>query len=217
MRPPRRVPRELLMSDSEKHASSRGFSLIELLVVVAITLVVAAMAMPNIIAAIDNVKLRGAMSEVAGALQQARQRSVRDNRPYPVRTEFGGAAELVYIDLNGNQARDVLNLPGRNPEPEPVVQLARGVTFGQNGVPELTQAELGFDATSPAGPAFNPRGLPCVYAGAGAACPGPGAGKGLAYYWSYQGTFGARRYGAVSISPAGRIKVWMRAGNRWAN
>ena len=62
-----------------------GFSLIELLIVIAIIMVVAAMATPNVMNAINNIRLRGSAGDVAGLLQQCRQAALHDNRYYTVK------------------------------------------------------------------------------------------------------------------------------------
>ena len=57
-----------------------GFSLIELLVVIIIVLIVAASAVPTVLTSVRMAHLRGASSDYAGLLEQARIYSIRDNR-----------------------------------------------------------------------------------------------------------------------------------------
>jgi prepilin-type N-terminal cleavage/methylation domain-containing protein len=57
----------------------RGFSIVEMLIVVMIVGVMAAVALPNIGQYIRNYKIKGATQEVAGELQSARSRAVMTN------------------------------------------------------------------------------------------------------------------------------------------
>ena len=57
----------------------RGFTLVELVVTIAVIGVLAAMAAPSMTAMIENGRMQGQASELAAALQQARSEAVRRN------------------------------------------------------------------------------------------------------------------------------------------
>lgn len=57
----------------------RGFSLVEMLIVVGIVAVMAAVALPNIGQYIRNYRIRGAAQAIAGELQAARSRAIMSN------------------------------------------------------------------------------------------------------------------------------------------
>lgn len=199
-----------------------GFSMIELLVVIAIIMVVAAMATPSIMNTMNGIRLRSAASEVAGIMQECRQRAVRNNRYYTVKPAVVTGARAAYVDLNYNDTFD-----GGAPAPEPIIQLPQSVAVVNAGAPNTANL-IGQCCTTfvpqNAGilPSFNSRGLPCV----GAANPPPanslcnirdagGNTVGFVYYMNQNRAFGALGWAAVSVTPAGRIRVWTYAGTTW--
>src|SRR6202158_6529520 len=81
---------------------TRGFSLIELFIVVFVVLVIAGIAIPNILTAVANIRLRASAGDLAGLMQQARILAAKNNTTYPVRYTTTGGAQIAYVDLNGN-------------------------------------------------------------------------------------------------------------------
>ena len=69
MRMQKRVNHLMSVSKSDDRC---GFSLIELMIVLVISLVVAAFALPNITGAITSMRLRSSVSSIAGVLQETR-------------------------------------------------------------------------------------------------------------------------------------------------
>jgi prepilin-type N-terminal cleavage/methylation domain-containing protein len=199
-----------------------GFSLIELLVVIAIIMVVAAIATPSIMNSINGIRLRSAASEVAGIMQECRQRAVRNNRYYSVKPAVVTGARAAYVDLNYNN-----NFDGGAPAPEPMIQLPQSVAVVSAGAPNTANLIASCCSTfapqaASTMPSFNSRGLPCV----GAANPPPanslcnirdagGNAVGFVYYMSQTRAFGAVGWAAVSVTPAGRIRVWTYSGSTW--
>jgi hypothetical protein len=74
----------------------------------------------------------------------------------------------------------------------------------------MTSAELGY-VPSTSNPSFNPRGLPCLFAGGG--CPS----RGFAFYFKDTRRSDAEGWAAITISPAGRINKWFWNGSAWVN
>jgi len=80
----RQVRQETNEPRGQRSNSARGFSLIELLVVVVIGLIMTAMAIPLLNNAISYFRLRGAVSSVTGAIQSTRYQAIFQGCPYQV-------------------------------------------------------------------------------------------------------------------------------------
>lgn len=193
-------------------STQAGFSLIELSIVVAILLVAAAIAVPNVSAIVSSAKLRGGAQQVAGLYQQARMRALQDNSYYEVLPSPDSTQAFVDVDGNG--------IPGSL-----LMQLPAGMALNNAGAPSgLDQIKLGFvplhtetstmfdlDGTNRPGLAWNSRGLPCQRNSATSVCQ---TGIGWVQYVQMQQGI-QTAYAAVTVSPAGRVKVWTYTGGVW--
>ena len=183
--------------------SQRGVSILELLVVVAITLVIAAMATPTIINSIADVKLRGSANSVAALLQQTRLRAVHDNTFIAMKTTTTGNLQEAYIDTNGNGSLDA---------GEPLVGLSGTTQFATTGAPSFPAALLGGTGTTPNVTTtipYNSRGLPCTVNGS--RCDA--ATQPFLFYLTDLRPLSG--WAAVSVSISGRTKVWFYNGSTW--
>jgi prepilin-type N-terminal cleavage/methylation domain-containing protein len=177
-----------------------GFTLIELLVVVAIMLVISAVAMPRIMNSMDDIRLRSASRDVIGLMQQARQAAIKQNAFY----QMGLQAQTVYIDLDGD---------GTYNNNEPSVQLPYTMTITQAGAPAwnpqpLTALGPNFVPLPNTPPAFNARGLPCQLGGGNCVTKVGANNVAFLFYFSQTRTFGGVGWAAVTVNPAGRMRVW---------
>jgi Tfp pilus assembly protein FimT len=190
---------------SGKHA---GFSLVEMLVVLAIVMCISAYAVPNFMVAIANFRLRSGMSSLSSLLQNCRMLAIKQNKNYSVHFTVMGNGPVAYVKLSSDSSS--IN------NSDPTAQLGAPVTMNQNpsgtGAPTLMDNSfLGFDPlTSDA--SFNPRGIPCTYSSGSCTAP-----KGFVFYFRGARPLGTDGWSAVTISPAGHVKTWMWDGARWSN
>ena len=186
----------------KRHRSASGFSLLELMIVVGILMVVAAMAMPKIMTSVADVRLRSAVNSASGLMQQARMMAIKDNQLRKIKYSNIASGGFVYVDVNDDGAIQAT---------EPQVQMGSTI-LGYNaptGLPALVQSNLGYTPIVTSVLMFNPRGLPCS---AVTTC-----GSGMVIYFTDSRTVGSPGWGAVSVSPAGRVKTWIWNGSAWAD
>ena len=130
-------------------ASGRGYSLLELMFAAALCVTVGAVAAPQLLSAVDEVRAAGAVRYVSIRLHQARMEAV--GRSADVGVQFvqtsDGYAYAVYVDGNGNGVRTLdiqRGLDQRIASVERVPDQFAGVDFGVlAGLPPV-------DAGSPA-------------------------------------------------------------------
>ena len=198
---------------------SSGFSMIELLVVVAIVLVVAAFAVPNITTTMASYRVRSALNQSANMALLCRTQAIKNN--VTQRLHFSTVNNRVVLwdaDAADAAAQPVAGdaqlhaqmwlspqfsdpgLPTGGP-----TQLTAQIMWGSN-IP-TSQINVNSDVY------FNSRGMPCIPAAGGGVC---GVTNGFVYYFRYTGA-GRARWAATSVSPAGRIESWFWNGASWGN
>jgi prepilin-type N-terminal cleavage/methylation domain-containing protein len=188
-----------------------GFTLVEITVTLSIILIVAAIAIPNLMQAWADIGLRSTAAQVADLMQQARMRAAKNNATYPVRYQVNNGVQQVYIDLNNNSALDT---------GEPVIDLGRQVTLtsgapsGGNGQPSAyvftADTTSGTPYTNTDILAFSPRGLPCNY-DSPPACATPSASYFVYYFQDAR----PNGWAAVLVTKAGRTKALTWNGSSW--
>lgn len=187
--------------------SNTGFSLIELMVVVAIAIIVTAISLPAVRRTVSSYQLDASGHNVANMLQATRSAATKNNTPYYAQFNTAAGPSIV----NSLSAAEIV--AGAAPSSaDPTTNLSAHVAFAAAAPPNHVQLETAMGV--PAGSAqigvtigFNTRGLPCQPTASPWICNGP-----FGFEWFMQhGMTG--EWEAVTVSPAGRIKAWRMSGN----
>ena len=219
------------------NASQRGFTLVELLVVVILVMILAAFAIPGMISSIRQSRMRGAASDYASLLEQARISAIRDNRYYStyILAGSGTTPTQAYVDMcpqnigqaSGNGGTSIVLASSTCPGDPSIVIPAEVVQQAASSAPNTSNLQTQLlpstttvtptDASLTA-PIFSPRGLPCTVVTSAAlsnltVCDSSG---GPTAYWTFFQDNKSRTWQAVTITPAGRIKKWFYNGSTWS-
>jgi prepilin-type N-terminal cleavage/methylation domain-containing protein len=216
------------------YCSHRGFSLIELCVVVALVLVALATTVPLMMTTIGYIHLEQAAIAYAGLLQRTRLQAVQDNRYYAVYVQTAGGMQMAYADVNpklpdgtsghGSPANGGFYDAG--PPNDPMVQLSTEANIQPEAVAPSTAAlHTNFCSSCVAAgtpmlntaPVWGPDGLPCQpkpsIGGVGTVCNAAG---GPVAYITYLQSTANQAWQAVTLAPAGRVQVWTYSGGTWS-
>jgi prepilin-type N-terminal cleavage/methylation domain-containing protein len=216
---------------SMKNSSQRGFTLIEMLLVCAIAMVMAAMSAPLVMNITNTYRLRAAGGQYANMLQIARVRAVTADTYEPVyatsgTTLYGGNLN-AFIDLNqngtasGSYANTPLSEPGvvfsnsvvvKSAASAPNVtnlegQYLNGASSSNVAINQNTWAGSGVMVVT-----FGSRGLPCYLtgvppSGGAGTCSYSLANKPIAFEIFLQNQ-NTSQWEAVTVNPSGRVREW---------
>jgi prepilin-type N-terminal cleavage/methylation domain-containing protein len=90
-----------------RQTSERGFTLIDMVAVVALIGIISAIALPSMLSARDRIRLGQAAREVERELQSAKARAVAKSRPMRVHFNCPGDGEYRAVELIGTAAAPV--------------------------------------------------------------------------------------------------------------
>jgi len=182
-------------------ALQSGFTLAEMIVVVAIILIVGGMAIPNLTRAIDASRIKGSAQALAAAYQDARIRATQKDTSYQVLISPPGISPAqICIDLDGD---------GTCSAGDPVTTFPAQVRVSNLGVPApLDPTQLHFPAITTEQPGasltWNAVGLPCQRTSPITPC----TAVGWIQHLQLLRANGDVMYAAVTVSPTGRVKTW---------
>jgi prepilin-type N-terminal cleavage/methylation domain-containing protein len=196
------------MLPSTTQKKGQGFSLIEMLIAVAIIMILAGITVPRLLNVVADIKLRYVATNFSGLLQSARIQAVRKNTFYTVSSTTLPTGDAAYY----------VHLPGAAYAAgvDPVLPLGSQITVhlgpGSGAPNEGTfTGGLGFTPNSGAdNPSFNARGLPCI--AATNSCP-QNAGQGFVVFLSNSTVTGNVSWASVAINGSGRVQIWTCDGS----
>lgn len=196
---------------ASKSRNANGFSLIELMIVMGITITVVAIAMPSFMQAYYNIRLKSAASNLSALMQQARIQAARQNKTFTVAFKTATSPQQAFIDYNNN---------GNWDNGEPIITFNQSIAMSTTGAPSgagapaayvLVGDTAGTTYTNTTTLGYSPRGLPCPY-NAGA-CPTPAPGY-FVYYIKDQRA-GSTGWAGVVVTRSGRTKPITWNGASW--
>jgi len=179
--------------------------------VAAISLIITTVAVPNVMSAIGNLRLRSSMTSLAGVLQNCRMLSVKQNQVmsthFAVTTYGAGNGVIAYVK-KASDPNPLYTSDSQVQLEQPVTQVT--TPSGVGAPPTLSVGVLGFTPLI-GDPSFTVTGLPCVYSG------GNCSNNGFAFYFHDTRSTGQTGWAAISISPAGRLQKWYWNGSIWTD
>ena len=187
-----------------KRTNSRGFTVVEFLVVVLIVLAIVAAALPSINETLDGYQLYSTASEVSSQIQNVRYRALKTNTTVSFLATGSNFGTDANADGNLTSSQDTsLTLPA-------------GVTFVQLTSPPVSGAvNLTPSGSNVKGLAFTPQGTVANVGTTGLPdfSTAFSANGGVIYLTSRTGKFSA-----ITISPAGRVRSWKsNDASTWSN
>jgi prepilin-type N-terminal cleavage/methylation domain-containing protein len=193
------------------NAASSGFTLLEIVIVMAIMLCLAGVAFPIFTKISYNVRLKSAAVNISGLMQQARILAARQNAVYTIAIPLTGGKACIDLSRDGTcQPNEPVIIFNSNVTP------AAGAPNGSGGTPTayVLSGDSGtgtpYDNATILG--YSARGLPCAYVSS--ACNTPSSTY-FVYYLNDARPDGTTGWAAVVVTRTGRTKAYTWNGASW--
>jgi len=180
----------------------QGFSVLELLIVVAVIMILAAITVPRVLNMVSDMNLRYLATNLDGLLQTERSQAIRKNAYYAMQsTTLSTGGTGYYVHLTG----------GSYAAGDPLLALGSQMTVHPgtgSGAPNESTITCGTGCTFYAGSGvlgFNARGLPC--AASSGTCLVT-SGQGYVFFLTNTIVTGDTSWAAVVVTTAGRVQIW---------
>ena len=198
---------------SPRRSPRNGFSLVELVLSLAVLLIITTLAIPVVVRSLQTYQLNSTASQLAGMLKFTKFDAIRQNTGVNFQVQQNGTNWIVWVDSNGDNLPDgaepqmVIPIAGNDtllpqssvPSPSPIAS-----TLGSGGSPLPWTVLSGANGSV----TYDQRGVVVSYAG------GPVVATVYALYLGNPNDPNAG-YRAVITLPSGAVQVWTSssAGN----
>jgi prepilin-type N-terminal cleavage/methylation domain-containing protein len=173
-----------------------GYSLVEMMVTLAVGLILISVALPTMIGAIQSYRLNGASQQVANLIELTRYTAIRRNTVMSMQMAVTNGSTIFYIDLNGNGSLDPT-------EPMVILPSDMQVATTQPLTPRPTSTGLAPIQNFVSQINFDYRGTVNF----------PPGSQTAAYFvavsFTNQAQYGSR---AITVTPMGQTKAWKTVG-----
>lgn len=181
---------------NSKCPGNNGFSILELMIVLAIIAILAGLTVPNMVAYRPRAQLKSAIRDIFSNMQLARLKSLRDNSDWAIQFDTDSNS---YILISDKGADDTFNTADDTNYKSVSLADYPGITFGSLHGPRTGSTSDPTDGVSFSAnrAEFNPDGT---------------AKSGTVYLNN-----GSDSAAVGSSSSAGRIKAWSNYGSGWTD
>lgn len=195
------------MRTERNHQNQRGFTLLEVVIVMGVVLVMMAAMIPSINTAIQNYRLSASAREIASQLQSARYRALRNNTMCTFLILASGRQFGIDMDGDGNLTAGTQDV---------LLTLNNNVNFATLTTPPAaaTGAATLTNGSTKAGIGFTPRATLTAVTSSGTPDYNPAnlSANGYAIYLANS----RNRFSAITVGPTGRVRTWASEnGTNW--